>query len=118
MNNKQLMLSRRSKEQRRQSRSFSNHDEDASIDIPLMTVGDIDNRVDRNSGYGSVSYEYQIGKYGVTNGQYAAFLNAVDSTSANTHQLCNSNMSSEQNGGITRNINSSYYESSVPSALN
>ncbi len=35
------------------------------------------NRSDRPEGYGSVNYDYSIGKYEVTAGQYRAFLNAV-----------------------------------------
>ncbi|RRJ95511.1 PEP-CTERM sorting domain-containing protein [Opitutaceae bacterium TAV4] len=81
---------------------LSMHLEAASINIPTVTVGDIGNAAD-STGYGAVSYEYQIGKYEVTNGQYAAFLNAVDSTGANTYQLYNSNMSSNSDGGITWN---------------
>jgi len=49
-----------------------------------VTVGDPgnapDTRVmasDRTSGYGAVPYAYRIGKYDVTNAQYATFLNAV-----------------------------------------
>ncbi|WP_081722105.1 formylglycine-generating enzyme family protein [Geminisphaera colitermitum] len=72
------------------------------ITMPTVTVGDIGNVAD-STGFGSVSYEYQIGKYEVTNGQYAAFLNAVDSTGANTYNLYNSNMSSSSYGGITWN---------------
>ncbi|HVW82277.1 MAG TPA: SUMF1/EgtB/PvdO family nonheme iron enzyme [Mycobacteriales bacterium] len=41
---------------------------------------------DRTTGYGSVAYPYRIGKYDVTNTQYAAFLNAVAST-ADPHLL-------------------------------
>ncbi|WP_043582773.1 formylglycine-generating enzyme family protein [Geminisphaera colitermitum] len=85
----------------------------SSINIPTVTVGDIGNATDPATGslYGSVSYEYQIGKYEVTNGQYAAFLNAVDSTGANTYNLYNSNMGSNANlGGITWNAGSSQYE--------
>ncbi|WP_043583906.1 SUMF1/EgtB/PvdO family nonheme iron enzyme [Geminisphaera colitermitum] len=81
---------------------LSTHLEAASINIPTVTVGDIGNAAD-STGYGAVSYEYQIGKYEVTNGQYAAFLNAVDSTGANTYNLYNSNMSSSNFGGITWN---------------
>ncbi|MDR1284508.1 MAG: formylglycine-generating enzyme family protein [Opitutaceae bacterium] len=66
----------------------------------MVKVGDAGNAAD-GTGYGAVSYEYQIGKYEVTNAQYAAFLNAVDSTGANTLALYNSNMNSNAYGGIT-----------------
>jgi formylglycine-generating enzyme required for sulfatase activity len=42
----------------------------------LVTVGNAGNAAD-TTGYGAVAYDYQIGKYEVTIGQYAAFLNAV-----------------------------------------
>lgn len=44
--------------------------------LETVTVGDPGN-VSDSTGYGSVSYTYNIGKYEVTAGQYAAFLNAV-----------------------------------------
>ncbi|MDR1284297.1 MAG: SUMF1/EgtB/PvdO family nonheme iron enzyme [Opitutaceae bacterium] len=69
----------------------------------MVKVGDTDNAADSTTGnlYGAVAYEYQIGKYEVTNAQYAAFLNAVDSTGANTLALYNTSMSSSAYGGIT-----------------
>jgi formylglycine-generating enzyme required for sulfatase activity len=42
----------------------------------MVTVGNPRNAND-TTGYGAVNYEYQIGKYDVTIGQYRAFLNAV-----------------------------------------
>ncbi|EIP99818.1 hypothetical protein OpiT1DRAFT_04349 [Opitutaceae bacterium TAV1] len=85
------------------------------ITIDTVTVGYAGNAADTASGTyangrGAVSYEYQIGTYEVTNAQYAAFLNAVDSTGANTYSLYNSNMSSSTYGGITWNSTSSKYE--------
>jgi hypothetical protein len=47
-----------------------------AITIEMVTVGDSGNTAD-TTGYGAVAYEYQIGKYEVTIGQYASFLNAV-----------------------------------------
>ncbi|MDR1283870.1 MAG: formylglycine-generating enzyme family protein [Opitutaceae bacterium] len=73
------------------------------IEMSTVTVGDAGNAAD-GTGYGAVSYEYQIGTYEVTNAQYAAFLNAVDSGGANTLSLYNSNMGSDAyGGGITLN---------------
>ncbi|RRJ95025.1 PEP-CTERM sorting domain-containing protein [Opitutaceae bacterium TAV4] len=82
------------------------------ISMSTVTVGNIGNAADPATGsrYGAVSYEYQIGKYEVTNAQYVAFLNAVDSTGANTLSLYNSSMSSNASGGITWNSSSSRYE--------
>lgn len=54
------------------------------VHIAWVTVRDPGNKPDtevmasdRTTGYGAVSYRYRIGKYDVTNAQYAAFLNAV-----------------------------------------
>ena len=51
----------------------------ASIQIDMVTVGNAGNAAD-STGYGAVAYNYQIGKYEVTAGQYTAFLNAVAAT--------------------------------------
>ncbi len=40
-------------------------------------MADTEVMTDGTAGYGSVGYVYSIGKYDVTAGQYAAFLNAV-----------------------------------------
>lgn len=48
----------------------------AVVSIDYVTVGNHGNAADPSTGYGSVSYTYNIGKYEVTNSQYAAFLNA------------------------------------------
>jgi formylglycine-generating enzyme len=46
------------------------------IEVETVPVGDAGNAADTN-GFGSVSYEYRIGKYEVTIAQYTAFLNSV-----------------------------------------
>ena len=53
------------------------------------------------SGYGAVSYDYFIGKYEVTNAQYAEFLNAVARID-DPHRLYNPTMTSGGYGGIAR----------------
>jgi formylglycine-generating enzyme required for sulfatase activity len=64
-------------------------------------VGDTLVVSDGTTGYGSVSYTYNIGKYEVTTGQYTAFLNAVAPT--DTHELYNTEMGSAYLGcNITR----------------
>ena len=52
--------------------------------LSFVTVGDPGNvadttvmTTDSTTGYGSVPYAYQMGKYDVTLAQYSAFLNAV-----------------------------------------
>lgn len=75
--------------------------------IDWVLVGDpgnpADDRImtDDTTGYGSVGYHYNIGKYEVTNSQYAEFLNAVAQT--DTHELYSTEMGSEEErGGIDR----------------
>jgi sulfatase modifying factor 1 len=53
--------------------------------------------------FGTVPYTYQIGKYDVTNSQYAEFLNAKDPTGTNSLALWNSNMANATYGGINFN---------------
>ena len=72
----------------------------ASITMDWVNVGNPGNAAD-TTGYGAVSYAYQIGKHEVTNAQYATFLNAVDPDGANANGVYNSNMGSNARGGIT-----------------
>ena len=51
----------------------------AQITIDTVTVSNPGNAAD-TTGFGGVGYIYGIGKYEVTNSQYAAFLNAVGAT--------------------------------------
>lgn len=74
----------------------------ASITIDWVNVGDPGNAQDLATGtIGSVAYAYQIGKYEVTNNQYAAFLNAADPTGVNANGIYNASMGSDARGGIT-----------------
>ncbi len=66
-----------------------------NILIDMVTVGNAGNAA-FTTGFGAVGYEYQIGKYEVTNGQYAAFLNAV--AADDTNGLYNPLMESGWNG--------------------
>ena len=83
----------------------------ANITIQTVTVGDVDNPAIA-TGYGAVSYQYSIGKYEVTNAQYAAFLNAKAATDA--YGLYNTNMAGTY-GGITRSGSSGSYAYSTVS---
>ena len=64
--------------------------------LEFVTVGDPGNAADTwtmgdgTTGYGSVDYTYQMGKYDVTVGQYCHFLNAVAKT--DTYGLCTDSM--------------------------
>jgi len=88
------------------------------ITIDMVTVGDPGNANDTGGTYnGAVNYEYQIGKYDVTIGQYAAFLNAVAAT--DTYSLYNSSMGSNGNiKGIQQNGSSGSYNYSVIGSAN
>jgi formylglycine-generating enzyme len=90
----------------------------AQITYDMVTVGDPRNANDTGgSGIGAVAYSYQIGKYDVTIGQYAAFLNAVAAT--DTYSLYNSSMGSNGNIlGIQQNGSSGNYTYSVIGSAN
>ncbi len=82
-----------------------------AVTIAWVTVGDPGNAAD-TTGYGAVNYEYQIGKYDVTIGQYTAFLNAVATT--DTYSLYNTSMGTNLNAaGILRTGSSGSYTYSV-----
>ena len=82
-----------------------------SVNYELVPVGDAGNAAD-TTGYGAVPYEYQIGKYEVTIGQYAAFLNAV--AKDDPHLVYNPLMYSLQGiAGIARSGSSGSYAYSV-----
>ena len=87
-----------------------------AVDIETVPVGNVGNSAD-STGYGAVSYAYNIGKYEVTAGQYRDFLNAVGKTTADTYGLYNSSMDSSSYGcQITWNSVSGVYDfSGAPS---
>ena len=77
------------------------------LTIDLVPVGNPNNPADTEimttdltSGYGTVGYDYQIGKYEVTAGQYTAFLNAVAKT--DTYGLYSAGMAGADGCGILR----------------
>lgn len=81
----------------------------AAITIPTVPVGNVGNASDPVDGdsvtagmqnLGSVGYAYNIGKYEVTNAQYAAFLN--EKAKSDPLGLYNMNMGSFAIGGITQ----------------
>jgi len=82
------------------------------INYEMVLVGDPGNASDIRTGYGAVSYEYQIGKYEVTIGQYTAFLNAVAMNDPN--ELYNPAMATDLNiAGISREGSPGSYVYSV-----
>ncbi|EIP97019.1 PEP-CTERM putative exosortase interaction domain-containing protein [Opitutaceae bacterium TAV1] len=80
------------------------------ITIDTVTVGYAGNAADTATGYGAVSYEYQIGTTEVKNTQYVAFLNAVAAT--DTYSLYSTSMNGNF-GGITRSGESGSYTYAV-----
>ena len=89
-----------------------------SVTIDWVTVGDPGNPSDTKvmvqdgtTGYGSVGRTYRIGRYEVTNAQYAEFLNAVADT--DTYELYSEymdpNLHSTERGGIIRSGSSGSY---------
>ena len=83
------------------------------VTIEMVAVGNAGNDADTDGDpnpAGKVDYEYKIGKYEVTNAQYAAFLNAVAATDPNG--LYNPNMAGAR-GGITRTGTSGSYTYAV-----
>jgi sulfatase modifying factor 1 len=85
-----------------------------AITYDLVPVGNAGNANDPATGgvYGGVGYDYQIGKYDVTIGQYTDFLNAVAAT--DTYSLYNEYMASHLNvAGISQAGVSGSYTYSV-----
>jgi formylglycine-generating enzyme required for sulfatase activity len=73
----------------------------------MVSIEDVGNPAD-TTDYGAVGYAYRIGKYDVTQGQYAAFLNAVAAT--DTYNLYNTRMATDLNvAGISRSGASGSY---------
>ena len=73
----------------------------SAVTIQWSPVGNPGNPPDVS--FGAVPYSYNIGKYDVTNSQYAEFLNTKDPSGANTLGLWNSIMANATVGGISFN---------------
>ena len=86
----------------------------SAVTIDLVPVGNANNANDPATGnvYGGVAYDYQIGKYDVTIGQYTDFLTAVAAT--DTYSLYYASMATNlNNAGIARSGSSGSYTYSV-----
>jgi formylglycine-generating enzyme required for sulfatase activity len=80
-----------------------------TVTIETVPVGDVMNIADSGTGYGGVAYLYRIGKFDVTMGQYAAFLNAV-ATSGDPYGLYSASMATATpTYGITQTSTSAGY---------
>jgi len=88
-----------------------------AVSIDMVTVGNAGNAPDTGGSIGAVAYNYQIGKYDVTIGQYTSFLNAVAKT--DTYSLYNSRMGTDLNiAGISQTGGSGSYTYSVLGSAN
>ncbi len=82
-----------------------------AVTIDWVTVGNPGN-ANNTTGYGAVGEAFQIGKYEITIGQYAAFLNAA--ATSDPYQLYHPSMESNKNiAGIARSGSSGSYIYSV-----
>lgn len=86
----------------------------AQVTYDMVVIGNPGNSNDK-TGFGGVAYTYQIGKYEVTIGEYAEFLNAVASES-DPYGLWNSSMTIPNIQGISRSGSSGNYSYSVMNA--
>jgi formylglycine-generating enzyme len=81
-----------------------------SVTIETVPIGNPNNLADTNrlgDAIGAVPYSFRIGKFEVSNAQYAEFLNAV--AASDTFALFDPQMSSDPLGGITRSgVSGSY----------
>ncbi len=90
-----------------------------AVTIETVPVGNPGNAADTElmndgtTGYGAVSYNYNIGKTEVTNSQYVGFLNAV--AASDPYGLYNEFMEFTSQGGITRSGSSGSYTYAVRS---
>jgi len=72
-----------------------------AVTIDTRTINNVGNAGNSTNGLGGVSYVYQMGRFEVTNSQYAEFLNAVGRS--NTNNIYNASMGTDAvNGGITQ----------------
>jgi sulfatase modifying factor 1 len=85
------------------------------VTYDTVIVGNPSNAND-TTGFGEVSYIYQIGKYEVTIGQYAEFLNAV--AASDPYSLWNTGMTIPNIQGIARSGTSGNYSYTVLNASN
>jgi|GEM_PF-433383 len=84
-----------------------------AIDMAMVTIGNPNNAPDPATGHGSVSYEYRIGQFEVTLGQYCEFLNAV-ARGPEIYDLYNASMARiASSGGITQTYSNGFYSYSV-----
>ena len=92
----------------------------SALTIDTVPIGNPGNSNDpaTDNLYGSVNYFYRIGKYDVTVGQYAAFLNAV-ATANDKYKLYDFRMASDLNvAGISQSVASGSFHYSVIGSTN
>ena len=77
------------------------------IDLDFVTIGNAGNAAD-STGYGGVDYDYQIGKYEITNGQWGDFVTAAGAPTGNPSNAYDS--SAHFTGANVATNNVSWYE--------
>jgi len=91
---------------------FSMPESEAAVLIDTVYIGNVGNAPDPTTTLGSVNYEYSLGKYEVTIGQYTEFLNSV--AKIDTYSLFVADMDSNLNiAGIARSGSSGNFSYSV-----
>ena len=77
----------------------------AAVTLDWATVGNPgnDGEVQSQGTFGAVDYVYRISKYEVTNEQYREYLNAVDPTGINPHDVFDMGTMTSLKGGISFN---------------
>lgn len=87
------------------------------VSVEFVRVGDAGNPADAATGTGAVAYAYDIGRYEVTIGQYAEFLNAV--AADDTYGMYHAFMGSHENiKGIIRDGSPGTYHYSLTGSPN
>ena len=71
-----------------------------AVNVEFVTIADLNN-IAASNGKGSVSYEYQISKFEITNSEYCEFLNSV-AASSDVYELFSPLMQEHFFGGIIR----------------
>lgn len=91
----------------------------SAVTIPTVPVGNAGNagEIQPEGEFGAVAYNYRIGTYEVTVGQYTEFLNSV--AASDTYSLYNTFMATDLNrAGIARSGSSGSYSYSVIGSAN
>ncbi|MHC9062763.1 formylglycine-generating enzyme family protein [Nitrospira sp. CMX1] len=76
--------------------------ETEALELDTVVISNTGNLPDARTGRGAVGYTYHITNTEVTNAQYASFLNAVDPTGSNPHDVYNPSMSNSTGFAVVK----------------